>query len=55
MWLSGIAYLKKKKIVDMSEFYDVNFLLQDRPECFNSQKIMDKRQCGMFSSCSFPT
>jgi hypothetical protein len=54
MWLSGIAYLKKMKIIDISEFYDSKFLLHDRPECFHSQ-VIDRRQCGIFSSCSFPT
>jgi hypothetical protein len=54
MWLSGIAYLKKMKIIDISEFYDSKFLLHDRPECFHRQKVIDRRQCGIFSSCSFP-
>lgn len=53
MWRSGIAYLKHKKIMDIADYYDIKFLLYDRPECFHNQKIIDRKQCGMYSSCFF--
>ena len=36
MWTSGVGYLKIKNIIDVNQYYDLNFLLSDRSECYLS-------------------
>ena len=67
MWAAGLAYLRKKGILDLDEFLRQPFMVRERPDCFHVRRgadagagasagtgtyiLKDKKKCGLFKSC----